>query len=618
MRILVILAIIAIVCSVSAAPTISAGTEEWGSRWYAGTGVPPSSLGSVNDFYMDDGTGNIYNKTDTGWNFLVATSGVDTSAFYFLNGSRILTGDMDVSGYNITNTTEPILGSHVANKTYVDTAIAGISIPNTTYFYFLNGSRALTGVMDAGGFNLSNLLDPVVAQDAATKNYVDTQIAAIPVTDTSYFYFLNGSRILTGKLDAGGYNLTNVSTPVGTADAATKGYVDGVIPNTSYYYFLNGSRSLTGDMNVSNYNITYVGAPTNGGDATNKTYVDTEITDAFESVNTNMYKNAIINGNFDVWQRGTTYDAATTPANSDDTYLVDMWVLLSDGNDIADVSQTTTVPVGSKYALKSLVATQNKKWGFVYLMENVDSMKLDDQYVSLSFQAKSSGIDNIRAGVLSWSSTADSVTSDVVSAWEAEGTNPTLAANWQYENVPANLALTGSYVRYEIENIAIDTASMANVAVFIWVDDGDAGVNDELYLSQVQLNVGTTALDFSPAKTGEELTLCKRYYERWVASSQFTPIAVGANEATTYAYAPYSYTVEKRSIPSTISVSNVAHFQVRPMGAAAIATTNMEFSSTGTKGTLIKASVAAGLTVGQTGFVRSSTTSAWIGFSSEL
>jgi hypothetical protein len=45
-------------------------------------------------------------------------------------------------------------------------------------------------------------------------------------------------------------------------------------------------------------------------------------------------KNAIINGDFKVSQRGTTFTSATTPANSDDTYLLDRWVLLSDGNDI--------------------------------------------------------------------------------------------------------------------------------------------------------------------------------------------------------------------------------------------------------------------------------------------
>ena len=53
-------------------------------------------------------------------------------------------------------------------------------------------------------------------------------------------------------------------------------------------------------------------------------------------------------------------------------------------------------------------------------------------------------LDSVKAAVISWSSTADTVTSDVVSAWGNEGTRPTLATNWTYENTNAD-ANTGNF-----------------------------------------------------------------------------------------------------------------------------------------------------------------------------
>ncbi|MFA5444719.1 MAG: hypothetical protein WC262_07070, partial [Bacteroidales bacterium] len=89
-----------------------------------------------------------------------------------------------------------------------------------------------------------------------------------------------------------------------------------------------------------------------------------------------LYRQALINGNFDVWQRGTSFDSTTTPANDDDEYLADRWNLLSDGDDIVDVSQEDTiVPDGSAYALKMEVETANKKFGLVQIIESIDAVK---------------------------------------------------------------------------------------------------------------------------------------------------------------------------------------------------------------------------------------------------
>jgi hypothetical protein len=233
-----------------------------------------------------------------------------------------------------------------------------------------------------------------------------------------------------------------------------------------------------------------------------------------------VYRQLIINGAFQVNQRArAAYTAATSPANSDDTYLLDQWVLLSDGNDIVDVSpEASVVPTGGASALKLEVETANKKFGIIQFVENKDALKYKGMVASLQFKAYTvtgKVIRNLRAAVLSWASTADTITSDVVSAWENEGTNPTLVANWTAENVAANCALVAdTWTTYQIENIAIDTANMTNLAVFIWCDDADAAVDDLVYISQIQLNQGPVCTPYQPRCFEDELNRCKKYWQK--------------------------------------------------------------------------------------------------------
>jgi len=233
--------------------------------------------------------------------------------------------------------------------------------------------------------------------------------------------------------------------------------------------------------------------------------------------NTNQTQNLIINGQFRISQRGATFTSATTPANSDDTYLLDRWTLLSDGNDIVDVSQeTTTVPTGVSGAILLDVETANKKFGIIQFIEYTDALRIIGGKASLSFKARKGGsnatLETLRCAILSWSSTQDAVTSDVVSAWNVAGTDPTLVANWTYENTPSNLVLTTAYKTFKVENISIDTASTTNVAVFIWCDDADATVADLAYISAIKLNPGSVASPFEQELINVEIEKCQRYF----------------------------------------------------------------------------------------------------------
>ena len=226
-------------------------------------------------------------------------------------------------------------------------------------------------------------------------------------------------------------------------------------------------------------------------------------------------RNHLINGNFGIAQRGTSF---VSGANNDDTYNLDRWYILSDGNDAVDITQSTTeIPSnGSQTSIALDVETANKKFGVTQIIEQRNCQGLIGNTVTLSFKAKVSSttkLDNVKAAIIAWSGTADTITSDIISAWNVEGTNPTLIANATYENSPANLNITTSWATYSV-SAAVDTASTSNIIVFIWSDVTDTTTGDFLYLTDVQLEYGTATTPFERRQYGQELALCQRYYQK--------------------------------------------------------------------------------------------------------
>jgi len=57
-------------------------------------------------------------------------------------------------------------------------ALSGLSDDDHLQYLLIDGTRAMTGTLDMGTQQINNVVDPALDQDAATKKYVDDQIAA--------------------------------------------------------------------------------------------------------------------------------------------------------------------------------------------------------------------------------------------------------------------------------------------------------------------------------------------------------------------------------------------------------------------------------------------------------
>ncbi|PCH59257.1 MAG: hypothetical protein COC11_02220, partial [Candidatus Neomarinimicrobiota bacterium] len=371
-------------------------------------------------------------------------------------------------------------------------------------------------------------------------------------TDGNYTFDTSGNVSGLGTIGSGAITSTGVVTATGftigsaVITEAELEILDGANVTTTELNIIDGGTSATSttlvdaDRFVVNDNGTMVQVA--GSDL--KTYIGG-----------NAKSNMIINGDMLIAQRGTSF---TSGSNDDDSYTLDRWIVLSDTNDVVDVTRTSGSPDGgSKYGMQLEVETVNKKFGVCQIVESVNCHHVVGDTASFSFKAKvsdTSKLDNIKVGVVAWSGTADSVTSDIVSAWGSEGTNPTLASNLTYENTPANLSLTTSWVEYKIENISIDTSSTVNLIVFIWSDVTDTTLTHKLYVTDIQLEKGSKATAFERKPQSQSLSDCQRYYFKPSGNS------VGTTYSTIGLVFNVCFPMVMRSSPSaTIEYSGTAN-----------------------------------------------------------
>lgn len=400
---------------------------------------------------------------------------------------------------------------------------------------------------------------------------------------------LNGSALAAGDITSGKYYLavydgtafqiTRLSQTFGTAAALNVG------TSANNLVQLNGSAELPAVSGANLTNLPGVGA------------------------------NLIINGDMRIAQRGTSFSGGT--ANADDKYTLDRWYNLAEGADSVDITQSSTSPDTNGYSYAMDVETTGEKFGLAQIIEAANCIGAIGNTVTLSFDAKVSNarIDTVKAAIIAWSGTADSVTSDIISSWNADGMTPTLIANATFENTPADLGVTTSWARYSV-SAAVDTASAANIIVFIWSDDATNPIaTDFLYVSNVKLEVGTSASDFIHDDEKAALDKCKRYYNVLgnISNMRF---ASGYNYSTTEARALLSFP-EMRTAP-TSTITTATNFRVLHTGGATAATAANTSLGIGKHNALLVVTVASGLTAGQGCVVDNGGTSEPIKLDAEL
>ena len=177
--------------------------------------------------------------------------------------------DINMNNNFIQNIATPTSSHQATNKGYCD-------------YNFL--SRQKGGVlMSSLSMNQNDLFEipaPKYGNSAVNKNYVDGEITKIPVSDTSPFLKIDGTRAMTGDLDMDSHRVTDCLDPINDKDLSTKKYVDTEITkvhqNLDLTPFLrkDGRRAMIGNLNMDGNKIIRLASPTDNSDAANKQYID--------------------------------------------------------------------------------------------------------------------------------------------------------------------------------------------------------------------------------------------------------------------------------------------------------------------------------------------------------
>ena len=286
------------------------------------------------------------------------------------------------------------------------------------------------------------------------------------------------------------------------------------------------------------------------------------------------YKNLIINGSMDIWQRGTSFAAP-----SSGTYTVDRWVWASAGTGLVTISRSTDVPTADDatplgdYSLQVAVTTADTSiastdlYRIVQGIEGYNIRNLVGKKFSLSFWVKSPKTGTHCVAFRNGSGDRSYIATYTVNAantWEyktisLQSVVPT-AGTWNYSNgnglsVGFSLA-AGS--NFHTTADAWQSGSFLATSAQVNCLDSTSNV---FKLFGVSLVEGEMPLPYQTPDFALELTRCQRYFQKSydLNTAPGTSSASGFSSAqavaTHAAYGGLGFSVRMRADPTVVLYS---------------------------------------------------------------
>lgn len=314
-------------------------------------------------------------------------------------------------------------------------------------------------------------------------------------------------------------------------------------------------------------------------------------------------RNKIINGSFDIWQRGTSF------TNPNAIYAADRWIMSVGAATAGTATRQaftpgqTDVPGNPTYfaRIQATAAT-----GQTLISQRVEDVtQFSGVNVTLTFWAKAATTTVIQAGYPQIRQNFGSGGSAEV-AYNNPGAAVTLTTSWQ--------KITRTFT---LASIAGKTIGANNNLVILPLRLDGAIVTFDI--AQVQLEYGSVDTPFEQRHPGLELMLCQRYYYRLQPTSATQVLAYGHNLSTTQSVVHVNFPTTMRIAPTAFEQSGTAgDYDVQHAATSTVCSSVVTLSIASPWGVRLAATVASGLTTGQASALRAVNTNAYLGFPAEL
>jgi hypothetical protein len=327
--------------------------------------------------------------------------------------------------------------------------------------------------------------------------------------------------------------------------------------------------------------------------------------------------NAIINGAFEINQRGLTSSTAGG-------YGFDRWNTARTGGTTTVSSEAFTLGAAplagleSKNFLRTVTSGQSASGDFCILEQPIEGVRsFAGQTVTVSFYAKAaSGTPKIGVEAYQFFGDGGSPSSIVSTA----ATAPVISTSWaRYSVTIAVPSISGK---------TIGTTGNDSLRLTIWFSggsdfntrSGSVGIQNNTFdLWGVQLEAGSVATPFrrNANSLQGELAACQRYYQRKTGTALFSLFGFGFANSTTNALIQFPLPVEMRVAPTSIDSSTLRITDLASASAVTSVTLSASSSPSFVQGDF--GASGGGLTAQRSYFLSGdNSAAAFVGFSAEL